>query len=295
MNKNGTKKKHHIMRFIAGLPLEVLYLISNLAYYAVYYIIRYRRRLVRENLTCSFPEKSKEEIVRIEKAFYRNLCDVFIESFKCLNISDKEMLRRVEVVNYELPERIAAEGKNVFMLLGHCGCWEWVQEVCVRYNNPKKSAEIYKQIENPYFSSLMHEVRSRWNTEQIEMTQTVRTLLRWNAAGEPFLCGFIMDQRPDVKAKDCITFLNQQTWFAPGAEEIAKKVNAGLVYLNVERPVRGHYRFTFKEMHVPAELGECRFPLTLSFFRMLEDNVKQQPELWLWSHNRWGKWDLANY
>jgi KDO2-lipid IV(A) lauroyltransferase len=104
-----------------------------------------------------------------------------------------------------------------------------------------------------------------------------------------------MDQRPDVKAKDSVTFLNQQTWFAPGAEEIAKKVNAELVYLNVERPVRGHYRFTFKEMHVPAEFGECRFPLTLSFFRMLEDNVKQQPELWLWSHNRWGKWDLANY
>ncbi|MBO5705447.1 MAG: lysophospholipid acyltransferase family protein [Bacteroidaceae bacterium] len=283
------------MRFIAGLPLEVLYLISNLAYYTIYYIIRYRRRLVRENLTCSFPEKSKEEIVRIEKAFYRNLCDVFIESFKCLNISDKEMLRRVEVVNYELPERIAAEGKNVFMLLGHCGCWEWVQEVCVRYKNPKKSAEIYKQIGSPYFSSLMHEVRSRWNTEQIEMKQTLRSLLRWSAEKEPFLCGFISDQRPYVKAKDCTTFLNQQTWFAPGAEEIAKKVNAELVYLNVERPVRGHYRFTFKEMHVPAEFGECRFPLTLSFFRMLEDNVKQQPELWLWSHNRWEKWDLANY
>ena len=291
MNKNGTKKKHHIMRFIAGLPLEVLYLISNLAYYVVYYIIRYRRRLVRENLTCSFPEKSKEEIVRIEKAFYRNLCDVFIESFKCLNISDKEMLRRVEVVNYELPERIAAEGKNVFMLMGHLGCWEWVQEVCVRYKNPKKSAEIYKQIENPYFSSLMHEVRSRWNTEQIEMTQTVRTLLRWNAAGEPFLCGFIMDQRPYVKAKDCITFLNQQTWFAPGAEEIAKKVNAELVYLDVERPVRGHYRMTFKEITPSEETCKCLYPLTRTFWSLMEESIKHQPELWLWSHNRWCKWE----
>ena len=108
MNRNGAKKKHHIMRFIAGLPLGVLYLFSDLAYYVVYYIVRYRRRLVRENLTCSFPEKNNEEIVSIEKAFYRNLCDVFVEAFKCLNISDEEMSRRVEVVNYELPERIAA-------------------------------------------------------------------------------------------------------------------------------------------------------------------------------------------
>ena len=292
MNKNGTKKKHHIMRFIAGLPLEVLYLISNLAYYAVYYIIRYRRRLVRENLTCSFPEKSKEEIVRIEKAFYRNLCDVFIESFKCLNISDKEMLRRVEVVNYELPERIAAEGKNVFMLLGHCGCWEWVQEVCVRYNNPKKSAEIYKQIENTYFSSLMHEVRSRWDTEQLETKQSVRTMLKWYAEGKTFLCGFIQDQRiTGTKAKDGMLFMNQMTPIMPLSEELSKKINAELVYLDVEKTSRGQYRFTFCEMNVPEEFKERNYPLSLTYFLMLEKTIRRQPEIWLWSHNRWCKWD----
>lgn len=293
MNRNGAKKKHHIMRFIAGLPLGVLYLFSDLAYYVVYYIVRYRRRLVRENLTCSFPEKNNEEIVSIEKAFYRNLCDVFIEAFKCLNISDEEMSRRVEVVNYELPERIAAEGKNVFMLLGHCGCWEWCQEVCMRYKNPKKSAEIYKQIESPYFASLMHEIRSRWNTEQIEMTQTVRTLLRWNAAGEPFLCGFIMDQKPYVKPKDCITFLNQQTWFAPGAEEITNKMNAELVFLKVEKIQRGYYRFTFTPIEPDPEEYNKPFPLTRKFWRLLEFSIRNQPELWLWSHNRWRKYNLV--
>ena len=99
MNKNGTKKRHHLMRLVAGLPLSVLYLFSDLAFPILYYIIRYRRRLVRENLQCSFPEKSEKEIVCIEKAFYHNLCDVFIEAFKSLNISDEEMRRRVEVLN----------------------------------------------------------------------------------------------------------------------------------------------------------------------------------------------------
>ena len=117
------------MRLLAGVPLRILYLISDVAFLIIYYVIRYRRHLVRENLRCSFPDKSETEITRIEKAFYHNLCDIFIEAFKCLNISDEEMRQRVEVVNYILPERIAAEGKNVFMLLGHCGCWEWVQEV----------------------------------------------------------------------------------------------------------------------------------------------------------------------
>jgi KDO2-lipid IV(A) lauroyltransferase len=248
---------------------------------------------VRENLRCSFPEKSPEEILRIEKKFYRNLCDVFIEAFKCLNISDQEMLRRVEIRGCELPERIASEDKNVFMLLGHLGCWEWYQEVCVRYKAPKQSCEIYKQIENPYFASLMHEIRSRWNTTQIEMAQTVRTLLQWHAEGEPFLCGFIQDQRPNKKAKDGIMFLNQQTWYIPGAEEIARKANAELIYLDVEKPSRGHYRLTFREMIPNEEEANSRYPLSQNFWHKMEQTIQRQPELWLWSHNRWYKWELT--
>lgn len=275
------------MRLLAGLPLGILYILSDIACPIIYYIIRYRRRLVRENLRCSFPEKSQKEIQRIEKTFYHNLCDIFIESFKCLNISDEEMRRRVEVLNWKLPERIASEGKNVFMLLGHCGCWEWYQEVSVHYKNPKKNCEIYKQIKSRYFASLMSEIRSRWDTEQIETKQTVRTLLQWNAAGEPFLCGFINDQRPFIKSKDSLTFLNRSALFVPSAEEIAKKVNAQLVYLDVEKPCRGHYRLTFREMTVPEELKQQSYPLTKLYFLMLEDTIKRQPEIWLWSHNRW--------
>ena len=294
MNKNGTKKKHRFMRLLAGLPLGVLYLFSDLAYYIIYYIVRYRRRLVRENLRCSFPEKSEKEIVRVEKAFYHNLCDVFIEAFKCLNISDEEMRRRVEILNCELPERLAAEGKNIFMLLGHCGCWEWCQEVCVRYKNPKKGAEIFKKIKSPYFASLMHEVRSRWNTEQIEMKQTVRTLLKWHAEGEPFLCGFIQDQKMGgMRVKDWTTFLCQPTSVVPGAEELSKKINAELVYLDAERLSRGHYRLTFREMTVPEEFRHRPYPLSLTFFQMLEQTIRRQPELWLWSHNRWYKRELV--
>lgn len=293
MNKNRTKKKHHFMRLLAGLPLGVLYLFSDLAFPIIYYIVRYRRRLVRENLRCSFPEKSEKEIVRIEKAFYHNLCDVFIEAFKCLNISDEEMRQRVEVLNCELPERIAAEGKSVFMLLGHCGCWEWYQEVSVRYKNPKKGGEIYKHIKNRYFSSLMHEIRSRWDTKQIETNQTVRTLLKWKAEGEPFLCGFIQDQRPDVKAKDGITFLSQQTWYAPGAEEIAHKIGAEPVYLDVKKTSRGHYQLTFLEMHPNIEESNSPYPLSRNYWRLLEQTIRRQPELWLWSHNRWYKRDLV--
>ena len=111
------------MRLLAGIPLGVLYVVSDVCFLLIYYCIKYRRDVVRNNLQNSFPEYSLEEIITIEKGFYHNLCDVFIESFKALNISDAELRKRIDVVNYELPERIASQGRNIYLLMGHCGCW----------------------------------------------------------------------------------------------------------------------------------------------------------------------------
>ena len=294
MIKSNSKKKHRIMRFLAGIPLGVLYVVSDVIFPFLYYIVRYRRKVVRENLRSSFPDLPIKDIIRIEKRFYHSLIDTFIEAFKSLNISDDELRRRVEVKNYELVERYATEGKPIFMLLGHCGCWEWVQEVCTRYSAPKKNCELYKHISNPYFSSLMHEIRSRWDTVQVEMNQAVKTLLRWSAEKESFLCGFIQDQRPSgMKIKNGVIFMNQETPFVPGAEEIARKVGAKMVYLDIERTMRGHYRFTFKDMVLTEELMSMPYPMSVLYFRMLEQTILKQPEIWLWSHNRWAKWNIA--
>ena len=281
------RHKHRIMRTIAGLPLGVLYLVSDLAYYILYYLVRYRRKVVHNNLLNAFPEKTTSERQKIGKAFYRSLCDIFIESFKTLDISDEELRERVQVYNHELPERIAAQGRNILMLLGHCGCWEWCQEICVRYKAPKRNGELYKKISNLYFGSLMQEIRSHWDTEQIEMHKAARTILQWNKEGEPFLIGFICDQRPETPPKGVTTFLTQDTRYVPGAEEIGRKINAELIYLDVTRTSRGHYRLTFCEMNIPADLQNEKYPLTLLYWRMLEETIRRQPEIWLWSHKRW--------
>lgn len=275
------------MRVLAGLPLGVLYVVSDVGYVVLYYIVRYRRRVVRSNLERVFGEMSRAEIVKIEKGFYRSICDVFIEVFKTLNISDEELRERVEVRNCELPERIAAQGRSCLMLLGHCGCWEWCQEICTRYRWPRRNGELYKRLSSPYFGSLMHEIRSHWDTEQVEMNRAVRTLLKWSGEGVPFLMGFICDQRPDSTPKGMTRFMGQETWFVPGAEEIGRKIGAELIYLDVERTGRGHYRLTFRELDITDEVRNEKYPLTVRFWQLLEVTVRRQPEIWLWSHKRW--------
>lgn len=280
-----TQNKHIILRSMASLPLGALYILSDICYVLLYYAARYRRKVVRRNLLQSFPGKTEKELVRIEKAYYHHMCDLGMEILKTLSISDHELRQRVEICNTALPESIARGGENIFLMTGHMGNWEWCQEICRRYKEPSITCEIYKQIHNAYFSSLMKTVRGRWDTVQIEMHDTVRAMLRMSKGEESFLCGFICDQRPESFARHFLTFMNQKTGFQPGAEEIARKIGARLLYLDVEKPARGHYRFTFRE--IAADEESMQYPMTHRFYEMLEESIRRQPEIWLWSHNRW--------
>lgn len=285
MSKDNIQRVIAALRIVAHLPLGVLYLVSDIAFYIVYYVIKYRRGVVRKNLVASFPEKSMQDIVSIEKKFYHSLCDICVESFKCLHISDAEMLRRVDVQGIELVEATAGEGKPIVMFMGHCGCWEWVQEITARYKNPTISGEIYKHISTPLVQEIMTAIRRRWDTELVEIQQSVRTILRLHREGKPFLFGFISDQRAFSPKKCWTSFMHQYTDFAMGGEEIAQRIGAKMIYLDIERTRRGHYRFTF--MEITPQVMDTTLPYTKEFYRMLEKNIRRQPEIWLWSHNRW--------
>ncbi|MBQ0049933.1 MAG: lysophospholipid acyltransferase family protein [Bacteroidales bacterium] len=180
---------------------------------------------------------------------------------------------------------MAAEGRSVILLLGHCGCWEWAQEISVRYKAPKRGGEIYKHIPNRLVEELMNALRAHWDTTLIEMRQAVRTVLRWHKEGEPFLVGFISDQRAYTAAKRWTVFMNQITDFVSGGEELAAKIGAEVLYLDIEKPKRGYYRLTFKQVH--PEQTDVDAPYTRQFYKMLEETIRRRPSLWLWSHNRW--------
>ena len=271
---------------VALLPLRVLYVLSNVTYFMLYYIIRYRRNLVRANLCNSFPDKKEADIRQIERKFYLHMCDCIFETIKLLHISDMEMQKRVVTINAELVEKIAATGKPIILYIAHHGNWEWVQEVTLHYKNPKINVAIYKKIRNPIASKAIEMMRSRYKSIIISQEKTLRTLLQLKQQGEPFLTGFIADQRPPhFHQKYWITFLHQRTPILTGGEDIGKRIDAHFLYLDVDKTARGHYTMEFKEIPIDASIE--KYPHTVGYFRMLEQSICRRPELWLWSHNRW--------
>ena len=277
----------YLLGAIAHLSFRALYLISDCMSFVIYYIIRYRRSLVRQHLLLVFSDKTSKERSVIEKNFYHHLCDVIVETIKLLHITDEELKERIIVDNVQLVDDSALRNRPVILMLGHYGNWEWVQEILYRFQIMRIGGEIYKPLRSHVFNEVMYQIRQRFSRNLlIPQNEAVRTLLRLKKDGSPFIIGFISDQRPDRHHLGYWTnFLGQDTPFIVGGEHIGQKIGADFLYLDVQRPSRGHYILTFRQIQPQPKAPD--YPYTRSFLQMLEASIRRSPELWLWTHKRW--------
>lgn len=273
----------------AFLPLPVLYVISDVLAFLTYSVVRYRRKLVKENIYVSFPEKSDEEKNRIIRRFYRNFTDVFVETVKLLHVSDKEMRRRIVFEGCEQVDAYTREGKSVALYAAHFCNWEWLSAITMWVDNDEKIhySQVYRPLRNQWFDHFYFELRKRFNSESIPKNGVLRQLLQYRRDGGRFVTGFISDQKPSHNdGLHHICFLNQDTPFISGTELLVKKMKAAVMYFDIHRVSRGYYKVTMRK--IADDASQCgEFELTDRFAQILEEAIRKEPDAWLWSHNRW--------
>lgn len=271
------------------LPFRILYGMADIGYVLLYYIIRYRRGVVRKNLVTAFPEKSIDDIKTIERKFYHWFCDYFLEAIKLLSISEKELRRRFTIINSEEVEQRFQEGQDVAAILGHYCNWEWLS--CVGMNLPpeRETGLIYHPLRNKTFDYLFRKLRSHeQNSHVIPKKDILRYVVTKKREGVRNICGYISDQGPKwTNIHLWLPFLNHEyTPVFTGGERIMRKMNNAVFYVEMSRPKRGYYTATYKLITrdpntLPAD------DITRRFFRLLEETIRQEPAFYLWSHNRW--------
>lgn len=269
------------------LPMSVLYCLSDMGYVLIYHLLRYRRDIVRANLTSSFPEKSKDEIIAIERRFYRWFADYFLESVKLLSISEKELRRRFTIIHAEAVEEDFKAGRSAAGILGHYCNWEWLSCIGIAFSPERKMGLVYKPIGNRIFDRLFLKLRSTVGGVPVPKNDILRYLLQYRKEGTMSLFGYIADQSPRWQNIHLwVPFLNHDTPVFTGAERIMRKMNNAVYYVEMSRPRRGYYTCTFhlitREPHTLPE-----HDITRRFFALLEASVKRTPHLYLWTHNRW--------
>ena len=275
--------------FVASLlPLRLLYFFSDLLYYPRYYVVRYRRKVVRKNLEESFPEKPLVELRKIEREFYHYFCDYIVETIKLFSMSEKQMRQRMTFGGVDKINEIIKH-KDCVLYLGHYCNWEWVSSIPLHLGMTDNfiAGQIYHQIENKAFDKLFLWMRSRFHAVNIEMLMALRHLVRYKQQNKRFIIGFISDQSPNWNfVKMWTEFLNHKSSFFIGAESIAKATDAAVVYLDVQRVKRGYYHADFVVMtEDPKSFPD--YEITVDYARRLEETIRRAPQYWLWSHNRW--------
>ena len=285
-----------LIRILSRLPLLLLYFVADaLVYPLMYHVVRYRRAVVAKNLRMSFPEKSAKQRRDLERQFYRRFASTIMEIIYGYRISDEEMRERFVFENVELVEELAHKNKGVFFMLGHLGNWEWIADIGKRYTDTSiKEYNVYRQQKSPSADQAMLALRlKRGGGGCIEKKQLLRQLVAMRHADYPITIGLISDQKPSPRnAHVWTTFLNQETAFLDGGEVLARKFGYAVTYVHVESPKRGYYRARFEVItDNPAATNPTE--ITLAYARLLEQNILQSPELWLWTHNRW-KWSRMN-
>lgn len=273
-----------LLYLVSLLPFWLLYIIADGIFVILYYVVRYRRKVIDNNLENSFPEKTKTERDTIRKQYTRYLASMMVETIKLLTISQKEVTKRVKVPNPELITEAFAKGQSVIGILGHYGNWEMNALRFSQLYNERRII-VYKPLSNKFFNNIFLKMRSKFGATLVSMKDTMRKLVTYkNERTVTVLVGDQTPARPDVKY--FTNFLNQQTAVFLGAEKLAKLTNSVVVFCDIRVIKRGYYQCTFVPLFANPK-QTTGHEITNAHVQYLEQVIRQQPQYWLWSHRRW--------
>lgn len=275
------------------LPFFVLYGISDFVAFMMYYVAGYRKEVVMKNLQIAFPEKTGKERIAIAKRFYRNLVDTFIETIKLLSLSDRQIAKHA-LLDVTVINELAAKGKILQLMAGHQFNWEFVNlAIAEKISIPWIG--IYMRIKNEAVNRIIYKMRSRRGTILVAAHEYISK--RHSVFSGQYAIGLAADQNPGkVGEAYWINFFNRPTPFITGPDKGARKSGVAVVFVKFIKVKRGYYRF---EPTVITEEGANlkEYELLLKYRDFLEQTIRENPDNYLWSHNRfrWTYHEKANW
>lgn len=248
------------------------------------HLFGYRKKVINTNLKNAFPEKPIVERIAIRKAFYAHFAQLLAEVIKMFSISKKAIKTRISLKNEALIHQYYQEGKDVILVLGHYGNWEWGL-LATSIISKHEMVGIYKPLSSPFWNKQIKALRSKFGATLVSMQNSGRYLLKKGT--KPRLIGIIADQTPAKGELDYWTnFLNQETPVFTGTEKLAKKLNAPVVFVHIDRTTNGNFQMSF-ELITDNPKAHPEGEITNLHTQLLEDKIKSNPAQWLWSHRRW--------
>lgn len=257
-----------------------------MAYFFLYYIVQYRKRVVFSNLKQAFPEKTHDQRKQIAKKFYRNFTDNFIEFIKLISASPAFINKHFSG-DYSLPQQLFDQKKRCVALFAHNFNWEGAC-LAIPLNIKHSFLVVYMPINNKIFDKIFIKIRSKTHALLLPATEMRSAIIPYRH--QLYMLALVADQNPGNPANALwFNFFGKPTPFVTGPESGARGGNIPVLFCKFLKERRGHYKVIFQMLEEnPAVLKKGE--LTKKYVDRLHAFVSEHPDLWLWSHRRW-KWD----
>jgi KDO2-lipid IV(A) lauroyltransferase len=269
---------------LSKAPFFVLYLISDFIFLILFYLVGYRKKLVLSNLKRVFPDKTESEILKIRRKFYHHFVDIFMEMIKTFTISDKQISKHYNFTNISLLNKIGKAGKSMVVVGSHYGNWEWV--VSMSLHTDIDAYGTYTKINNKLLEEKIKTTRSRFGGYMVLKKDTIKNIANNYKNNKIGIYGLLSDQSPQIgRAFYWTNFLGVRVPVHTGAEMLSKRYDCAFVYMKVNKVKRGYYDVSFELISdEPKSIPD--FQLTDIFLEKTEKQIKETPEYYFWTHNR---------
>ncbi|NGY37785.1 lipid A biosynthesis acyltransferase [Flavobacterium sp. XN-5] len=270
---------------ISILPFRIFYWLSDGVYFLVYYIIGYRKKVVRANIALALPHLSDKERLVIEKKSYHHLCDMFMEMIKTMTISSEEMNKRFVITNLELMKEYEQKERSIMLIASHYASWEWL--ITLNQKISYQGVAVYKKLSNKYFDKLIRDIRSKYNTELVSTSKTIPYIARNQKESILSIYALASDQSPKAdRIFHWKSFMGVEVPVHTGPEMLAKRYDLTVVFAKVKKVGRGYYEATLIPLSEdPTSVPD--FEITDAFIQEVEKQIHEAPEYYFWTHKRW--------
>lgn len=272
-----------IAYIVSLLSMTFLYAMASFVFFLAYHVIGYRKAVVIQNISRSFPDMKYGEIRCIVKKFYACFTGYFAEIIKSISAPAEVLEKKITFENLELIDSHMNAGRNVIACLGHCGNWEMLN--FMPYKLRHDIYAVYKPLRSGIMNRLMIKLRSRFGMKLISDKSVIRHILTQKSSPAVYL--FLSDQCPRIKDdKYKFELLNQETYVFSGMEKLARISHSAVIYLHITQLSKGNYKVTCIPICSEAE-STNEGEISQKYIDLLAENIKEEPYGWLWTHKRW--------
>ena len=264
--------------FLSLIPISLLYQL-HIIISIVNHFFKYRITILHKNIKIAFPNKKNKETLELIKNIYHHLYVIIIEVIKSISFNEKDIIKRVKLLNEHEINNMAKKDKSIILIASHYANWEWL---LLRVSLLKRGnvVAVYQPLSNKYLNSVLLKIRTKFNATLVPIDKWNHFILK--NRHKSYIYFLVSDQNPNNYNKGTtISFFDKATLFHNGPEKMHKLLDAQVLYTDMKKINNGYYELKLKKIN-PDNITE-------DYVNLLEETITNRPEHWLWSHNRWKK------